>query len=389
MTMASARNSSLAAGNRRRRGAGIRRGEALSGWLLSAPVLVALILFLVIPILMAAWVSVSDWQGHGSPLSSDVSFVGMKNYASITVGGGLSVKTFGWSMRNTLWYVILVVPIQTALALFLANLVNGARLRGKGFFRTAFYFPSVTSAVAITVLWLFLFSGSGAVNRTLGWIGIHGPNWFNDPQGIITALLSGLGLKNGPPALVNHGFLGVSWWNWIGGPSWAMSALMIEAIFTTSGTFMLLFIAALQNLSPDVDEAAIVDGANGWQRFWQVTLPQLKPTIFTVLTLGMIGCWQVFDQIYTLPTPCAPGYTTCSPAYMSYQAGFQNQQWGQACAIAFILLVIIILFTLLQRFILRDREKTDASRAERRRLNTAGGIGLALMRNRGGGLGAV
>jgi len=346
MTTASARRS--------RPGSGIRRGEALSGWLLTAPVLIALTLFLVIPIVMAGWVSVSDWAGHGSPFGANVSFVGMKNYSNITVGGGLSVRTFGWSLRNTLWYVLLVVPLQTAVALFLATLVNGQRLRGRGFFRTAFYFPSVTSAVAITVLWMFLFSGTGAVNRVLSWIGIHGPNWFNDPQGIITALLSGLGLKDGPSALVNHSFLGVSWWNWIGGPSWAMSALMIEAIFTTSGTFMLLFLAAMQNLSPEVDEAAIVDGANGWQRFWQVTLPQLRPTLFTVITLGLIGCWQVFDQVYTA-TQGGPGNTTLSPAFLSYQSAMKNTEFGQACAIAFILLIIILLFTVLQRVWLGEK----------------------------------
>jgi len=378
MTTTPARHSQVAgAGNRSRRKGGIRRGEGLSGWLLTAPVLIAIVLFLVIPIIIAAWVSVSDYRGRGNPFASAVNFIGLKNYAALTVGGGLDVKTFGWAMRNTLWYVILVVPIQTAVSLFLANLVNGARLRGRGFFRTAFYFPSVTSAVAITVLWMFLFSGSGAVNRVLAWIGIHGPNWFNDPQGIITALLSGLGIKNGPSMLVNHGFLSVSWWNWIGGPSWAMSALMIQAIFTTSGTFMLLFIAALQNLSPEVDEAAIVDGANGWQRFWRVTLPQLKPTIFTVVTLGLIGCWQVFDSIYTA-TKGGPGNTTLTPAYLSYQAGFQNTKWGEACAIAFILLVIIIIFTLLQWTVLR--EKPDISRTERRRVKAATKMASAQIR---------
>ncbi len=93
--------------------------------------------------------------------------------------------------------------------------------------------------------------------------------------------------------------LGISWWEWLAGPSIAMSAYILMAIFTTSGTFMLLFLAGLQNLGADVDEAAMMDGANGWQRFWRVTLPQLRPTLFTVLTLGLIGCWQVFDQIYT------------------------------------------------------------------------------------------
>jgi multiple sugar transport system permease protein len=127
------------------------------------------------------------------------------------------------------------------------------------------------------------------------------------------------------------------------------------AVFTTSGTFMLLFLAALQNLGGDVTEAAMVDGANGWQRFWRITLPQLRPTLFTVLTLGLIGCWQVFDQIYT-GTRGAPGKTTLTPAYLSYQTSFVNQQWGQGAAIAFILFVIIVVFTIFQRWVLRERK---------------------------------
>jgi multiple sugar transport system permease protein len=133
-----------------------------------------------------------------------------------------------------------------------------------------------------------------------------------------------------------------------------MSAFVLMAIFTTSGTFMLLFIAALQNISGEVTEAAMMDGANGWQRFWRVTLPQLRPTLFTVLTLGLIGGWQVFDQIYT-GTQGAPGKTTLTPAFLSYQAAFVNQEWGQGAAIAFILFVIIVVFTLLQRSVLKER----------------------------------
>ncbi|MCL2316177.1 MAG: sugar ABC transporter permease [Actinomycetia bacterium] len=333
---------------------GIRKGEALSGWILSAPVLIALFVFLFLPILMTAWVSVSDYNGHGSPLSGKFSFVGADNYVAITSGGGLQEKIFGWSLRNTLWYVVLVVPIVTALSLFLAVIVNGRVLRGRGFFRTAFYFPSVTSSVAIIALWMFLFNASGVVNKMLSWIGIHGPVWFNDPQGIFTALLSGLGLKEAPAALANHGFLGVSWWSWIGGPSWAMTALMLQAIFCTSGTFMLLFIAGLQNLSPEVDEAAIVDGATAWQRFWHVTLPQLKPVLFTVVTLGIIGAWQMFDQVFS-STKGGPGNTTYTLAYRAYSASMIDGYWGQGMAVAFILFGIIILFTILQRFWLRDR----------------------------------
>jgi multiple sugar transport system permease protein len=187
-------------------------------------------------------------------------------------------------------------------------------------------------------------------------VGINGPNWFNDPTGVLHALLKALGVQDGPAALTDHRLLGVTWWDWLGGPSVAMSAFIVMAVFTTSGTFMLLFVAALQNLSGEVTEAAVMDGANGWQRFWRITLPQLRPTLFTVLTLGLIGTWQVFDQIYT-GTQGAPGKTTLTPAYLSYQTSFVNQEWGQGAAIAFILFVIIVVLTLFQRWLLRERSE--------------------------------
>jgi len=335
-------------------GRGIRRGEALAGWVFTLPVILILGIFLLAPVLMALWVSFSDWTGRGSPLSANVNFVGLENYAAITVDGGLPTRDFGTSLRNNAWYVLLVVPIQTALSLFLAVLVNRAILRGRGFFRTAFYFPSVTSSVAITVLWLFLFSATGVVNEVLSWLGINGPNWFQDPTGIVHNGLRAVGVTSGPAALTENDFLGISWWDWMAGPSVAMTAFILMAVFTTSGTFMLLFIAALQNLSAEVHEAAMVDGANAWQRFWRVTLPQLRPTLFTVLTLGLIGCWQVFDQIYT-GTQGGPSKTTLTPAYLSYSSAFLDQDWGRGAAIAFILFAIIVIFTIFQRWVLRDR----------------------------------
>jgi multiple sugar transport system permease protein len=337
------------------RRSGIRGGEAASGWIFTAPMIILLGMFLVIPVLMALWVSFSDWNGRGSPFASSVSFVGVDNYSALLSGGGLAEQDFGTALRNNAWYVILVVPIQTMLSLFLAVLVNRQILRGRGFFRTAFYFPSVTSSVAITVLWLFLFSASGAVNKLLAFVGVNGPNWFNDPSGVLHNILGAFGVETGPAALTGNTFLGISFWEWLAGPSVAMSAFILMAVFTTSGTFMLLFIAALQNLSGDVVEAAMMDGANGWQRFWRVTLPQLRPTLFTVLTLGLIGAWQVFDQIYT-GTQGGPGKTTLTPAYLSYQTAFTNQAWGQGAAIAFILFVIIVVFTLFQRFLLAERK---------------------------------
>ncbi len=332
--------------------------QAFAGWLFIAPVVVLLGLFLFVPVLMAAWVSVSDWTGRGSPFSSDVGFVGAENYSRILFGGGLDTQDFGTALRNNMYYVLLVVPLQTALSLFLAVLVSKRMLRGRGFFRTAFYFPSVTSSVAITVLWLFLFNATGVINKILSWVSIDGPNWFADPRGVLHIVFGAFGLDTAPSALANSEFLGISWWEWLAGPSVAMSAFIMMAIFTTSGTFMLLFIAALQNIGPEIHEAAMIDQANAWQRFWYVTLPMLRPTLFTVLTLGLIGTWQVFDQIYT-GTRGGPAKTTLTPAYLSFNAAFNQQDWGEGAAIAFILFAIIVFFTLVQRWVLRDKDKVS------------------------------
>jgi len=356
-----------------RRRSGVQSREAVAGWLFIAPAVVILGLFLLVPVLMAAWVSVSDWTGRGSPFSADVGFVGADNYRQL-VAGGLGTQDFGTALRNNAWWVFLVVPIQTALSLVLAVLVNRKVLRGRGAFRTAFYFPSVTSSVAITVLFLFLFSASGAVNKVLSYLSIDGPNWWADPRGVVHVLLAAVGVEEGPAALTGHGFLGISWWAWLAGPSVALTVLITMAVFTTSGTFMLLFIAALQQISADVDEAAMMDGATAWQRFRLVTVPMLRPTLFTVITLGLIGCWQVFDQIYT-GTQGGPAKTTLTPAYLSYQASFEQQDWGRGAAIAFVLFGIIVVFTGLQRVILRER--TSVPRRKRFVLTAVAGAGGA------------
>ncbi|CAN5151671.1 sugar ABC transporter permease [soil metagenome] len=352
----------------RRNGVGIRGAEGRYGWAFVAPAIVIIGVFLVIPIFLALYVSFSNWNGLGSPIGNS-SLIGGKNYAKVLVESGLAQRDFGTSIRNNFYYVILVVPLQTALALFLAVQVNRRILRGRGFFRTAFYFPSVTSSVAITTIFIFLFTASGAVNSILGWLGVNGPNWFADPSGVIHNLLAGVGVTSAPDALKAPGPLGLEWWDWISGPSVAMCVLIILAIFTTSGTFMLLFLAALQNISGEIDEAAMVDGAGGIRKFFSVTLPMLKPTLFTVLTLGLIGTWQVFDQIY-LTGKGAPGKTLLTPAYLAYDTSFKGLHWGQGAAISFVLFLIIVGLTLLQRYILRDRDlgRSGLRRAKRAEL---------------------
>jgi multiple sugar transport system permease protein len=344
----------------RRRG-GIRRGETGYGWLFVSPSVVIIGVFLVLPILLALYVSFSDWNGLGSPLRNS-GIVGGENYSEVLVEPGLAQSDFGTSIRNNLYYVVLVVPLQTALALFLAVQVNRRVLRGRGLFRTAFYFPSVTSSIAIVTIFLFLFTSSGAVNSVLAWFGVNGPNWFSEPSGVIHNLLRVVGVDSAPAALAGGGPLGISWWQWLSGPSVAMCTLIVLAVFTTSGTFMLLFLAALQNIGAEIDEAALMDGAGALRKFFSVTLPMLKPTLFTVITLGLIGTWQLFDQI-RLTGGGAPGKTLLTPAYLAYSTSFDELNWGEGAAISFILFLIIVGFTLLQRFVLRDRD--TGARAER------------------------
>jgi multiple sugar transport system permease protein len=327
---------------------------------MSAPVIVLLLVFLVAPIAMAAWVSVSDWNGIGSPFASGVHAVGGRNYAALLTQPGLPQQQLGESLRNNVYYVIIVVPVQTALALGLALIVSRKRLAGRGFFRTAYYFPSITSSVAVSILFLYIFGTSGVVNAIVGDLGGQGPNWFDDPNGVLHIILSGLGVTTAPGALANHGFIGLSWWDWLAGPSVAMFALIALAIWTTSGTFMLIFLPAIYAIPSDITEAALMDGANAWQRFRKITLPMLRPALFLVLTLGLIGTWQVFDQIYLI-SQGNPAGTTLTPAYLSYLTSFGNQQWGQGAAIAFILFAIIVVLAIAQRLIISERRAGGAS----------------------------
>ncbi|MFI1732603.1 carbohydrate ABC transporter permease [Streptomyces acidicola] len=314
-------------------------------------------LFMVLPILMALWVSLLHWDGQSNPFSTDAQFVGLDNYRDLLTQDGLDRTLFATSLRNNAYYVLLTVPLQTGLALTLALIVNQKLLRGRGALRTAFFFPSVTSSIAVSTVFLFLFQGSGAVNTALSWIGVKGPNWFNDPRGVLSLLLGSLGIvdsDNPSGFLADHSFLGLSWFEWLSGPSVAMCTIILLAVWTTSGTFMLIFLAALQDIPRELEESAAIEGVNRFQMLRYVTLPALRPVLFLVLTLGLIATWQVFDQVYVMGQG-APGNTTLTPAFLSYTSAFDNADFGQGMAIAFILLALILTMTVLQRFVLRER----------------------------------
>jgi multiple sugar transport system permease protein len=334
---------------RRRRRSGLHRGENLFGWLFVTPSLTLILLFLILPIILALYISFTNWSGLTSPTSSAVKWVGLQNYRTLITQPGLAQTNFGTAIRNNFYFVIFTVPLQTIFALWLAVLVNNRFIRGRGFFRTAYYFPSITSSIAITTIFIFLFQGSGVVNTVLGWVGIKGPNWLYDQQGVFWDVLGFFGVT-GPPGWANHMVLGISVWDWIAGPSVGMCFIIILLVFTTSGTFMLFFLAALQNISEELDEASEIDGATGWQRFRRVTVPMLRPALVLVLTLGLISTWQVFDQVFLTAT----NPTMITPAYLSYQVSFTDSAFGEGAAVAFLLFCLIVFLTVLQRSFIKE-----------------------------------
>ncbi len=354
-----------------RRRSGIHGREGIAGWLFTAPMIIILGLFLLVPIVMAFWVSLTNWRGNVDPFGGgpNAAFVGAKNYTALFTQDGLTRTTFMQSLGNTFYYVLLVVPLQTAVSLGLALVVNNKLLKGKSFFRTAFYFPSVTSSIAISTVFLFLFSNTGAVNALLRLVGIDGPQWFSDSRGLLHIVLGWFGAGDNP-SWGQVDILGRSLWEWLSGPSVAMCVIIILAVWTTTGTFMLMFLAALQDLPVEIDEAAALDGVSWWQQVRLVTIPMLRPAIFLVTTLGLIGTWQVFDQIYVMGKG-APAGTTMTPAFLSYQQSFRSFNYGTGAAMAFIVFLIIVVLTWLQR---RGMDEDRVSWRARRRLTRAASL---------------
>lgn len=361
-----------------RRKSSIHRGQGVAGWVFTAPMIIILGLFLFVPILMALYVSLTNWRGNGSPfVGGNAEFVGASNYTALFTNEGLTRQNFMQSLGNTFYYVLLVVPLQTTTALLLALILNNQLLKAKGFFRTAFYFPSVTSSIAISTVFLFLFSNTGAVNRFLGILGVSGPQWFSDSRGLLHLLFGAFGLDTSPSWAQSEIF-GRSIWEWLSGPSVALTVIILLAVWTTTGTFMLLFLAALQNLPVEVDEAAAIDGVSLWQKLRLVTIPMLRPAIFLVVTLGFIGTWQVFDQIYVMGKG-APAGTTMTPAFLSYSQSFRSLNYGSGAAMAFIVFLIIVGLTYVQR---RVMDEDRVPRRKRRAL--AALLGFAALAARRG-----
>jgi multiple sugar transport system permease protein len=336
----------------RRKGPGysklVHKGEGILGWLFTAPALIGLTVFVLVPILLTIWVSFRNWNGFVSPFDS--SYVGLDNYRELLWKSGVRQTDFALSLRNNFYYVIGVVPLQTTIAFVLAVILNQKFLKGKGFFRTAYYFPSITSSIAVTLIFIFLFQTQGAINVILPFDNI---NWLDNANGLIHNTLGVFGVDQAPGWAENTEFMGLSLWQWFAGPSVAMTAIMLLVTWTTTGTMMLIFLGGLQSINPSLDEAAMVDGATSYQRFRRITIPLMRPTLYFVVTLGLIGTWQVFDQIYATNFG-GPRKTTITPAFWIYYQSFRNSRAGMAAAIAIILLCVILLFAFFQRRVIKS-----------------------------------
>jgi multiple sugar transport system permease protein len=335
-----------------------KREDIITAYGFMAPAIIVFMVFLIVPIAFAVYISFTDWNGI-TPLAQEnaYNFVGLDNYNRLLFQQGISQRDFYTAFKNTLYFVLGVVPTQTILALLLAVIVNQRFLKAKGAFRTAFYFPSITSSVVISLIFMWMFQRGGLINTLIGgtFSGYTNVDWLNDPNGLIHNILGVFGITRqtlGDWASTRVASLTL--WEWISGPSVTMFTIMVLNTWTTIGTMMIIFLAALQNIPGQVYEAAAVDGATGWQAFRKITVPLLRPTTFFVVTLGLIGTFQVFDQIFVISSG-GPAKTTLTIAYIVYQNGFQNSAMGLAAATAIVLFIIIFAFSLVQRRIVGEK----------------------------------
>jgi multiple sugar transport system permease protein len=289
------------------------RSEAIAGYLFIA---VPMGLFLVLQIGMliyAGWVSIWDWDIRLGPQE----LIGLQNFQKLLTDPG-----FLNALKNTTYYAVVWVPLTMAAGLFLAVVVN-QKIRGQAFFRSSFYFPAIASSAAITTLWLFLVAPGGLFNEIRGALGLNP---------VFTLL-------NFAP---NQ--------DWAGNFRTAMNTIILLNVWTTSGTFMLFYLASLQAIPTDVYEAAAIDGAGQWQTFWRVTFPLLRPAHFFVATVAFIGAFQLFDQAFIVGgVDGAPAGTTMTVVLYLYNAVFRQINLDFAAAVGIVLFVIILGVTLIQR----------------------------------------
>jgi multiple sugar transport system permease protein len=290
--------------------------EAWMAYLFVSPWIILSIVFTFGAMLYVFYLSFTDIQLLNTP-----KVIGPANYSRV-----LGDKLFQTAVFNTVLYSVVVTFCQTSLALVLAVILN-AKLRGKQFFRVAWYVPSITSSVVISLIFIWIFQKEGILNYLLatlfGWTGFQPVAWLTDASAHT-----------------------------------ALPAIMLLNILTTSPTFMLYFLAALQDIPEEVNEAASIDGCVGVQRFFRVTIPMMRPIIFLVVVLGTIGTLQIFDQV-NIMTSGGPLNQTTTINFLIYNASWTNFDVAYASAAAVILFVMILVLYLIQQRLL-GRSNTGA-----------------------------
>ena len=299
------------------------------------PAFIIIISFRLIPIVFSFFVSFFEWniQGPGG-------FVGLENYVKL-----LSDREFWQSMINTFWLVIFVVPLTLVLSLFFANLLNGIK-KLRGLFRTIYFIPVVTSMVAISIVWKLIFNQqTGLANYLLNKIGLEGLAWLSESRGVFDLILRNVGLN------LNEIFSERLVYSIFGGPSLALFCIIIVSVWKSLGYNTIIYLAGLQNIPKVYYEAADIDGANRFKKFFNITLPLVSPTTYYVLMMTTITTFQVFSQIYLMTGPPIGGPlgTTKVIVYYIFEKGYEVQDISYASAIALILFIIILTLTLLQR----------------------------------------
>lgn len=277
-----------------------------AAWWFVAPALVIIGVFFLVPVLAALAMSLTDFDIYALADLGNLRFVGFRNYARL-----LETPLFWQALGNTLYFVVIGVPLSIGVSLGAALLLRSRAARFNGFFRTALFAPVVTTLVAVAVIWRYLFSTRyGILNYALGRLGI-------DPI------------------------------DWLGDPYWAMPAIIVFAVWKNFGYNMIILLAGLQGIPEELYEAARIDGASFRQRFLYVTLPMLSPVLVMVSILTVAGYFQLFAEPYVM-TQGGPLQSTVSVLYLMYEEGFKWWNLGSASAVAFILFVFVFAVTAVQ-----------------------------------------
>ena len=277
------------------------------------PAVVLIVLFFLLPVVAAFLLSFTDFDIYAIGDLANSRIVGLHNYAAL-----LSNPVFWIAVKNTFYFALVGGPLTVVVSLGAALLVNARAVRFKGLFRTIYFVPFVTTLVAVAIVWRYLYHPQyGLLNYMLGWFGVAPVDWLGDPR-------------------------------------WAMPAIILLAVWKNFGYNMLIFIAGLQAVPEELYEAAHIDGAGPLRQFRSVTLPMLAPTFFFVGVVTMIGYFQLFAEPYVM-TQGGPLKATTSLVLFMYTEGFRWWRMGNAAAIAFVLLLIILAWTLVQLRLERRR----------------------------------